>query len=73
MRLPPHNQRRLTAALKDRYGDTYCDCIEYLTELQTRGYTYAEIAEEVRQFGVTVSQFAIRDWMLAAQRDQAAA
>ena len=66
MRLPPHNQRRLTKALRDRYGDQYSDCIEWLRDLQVAGYTYAQMAVEARKFGVDVSQFAIRDWILAA-------
>jgi len=66
MGLPPHNQRRLTKALRDRYGDQYADCIEWLRELQANGQTYAQMAAEVGRFGVDVSQFAVRDWMLGA-------
>ena len=75
MRLPPHNQRRLTAYIRDRYGDQYADCLAYFHDLQERGLTYEQIAVEANKLGqeirpqVCISQFTVRNWLQKHDRD----
>jgi hypothetical protein len=73
MRLPPHNQRRLSAKLAELYPGRYEDWYAYTRELQLKGCTYEQIAAEICKLGIDISQFAVRNWMLERKRTAKAA
>jgi len=70
LRLPPHNQRRITAALRDLFGPQHPGCIPWLLGLQERGYTHGQMAEEAEKLGVSISLFAIRAWLIDVRRER---
>lgn len=71
-KLPPHNQRRLNAAIAAKEpGRTWYDVA---LDLQMKGSTYQQIAEHfASEYGVKVSIYTVRSWMLTRQSCQTVA
>ena len=72
MKLPPHNQRRLNAKIKELYGDRYRDWYDMANEIRQRGGTYVDIASRFTALGVSVSIFTIHKWLKAKERQTGA-
>lgn len=62
-KLPPHNQRRLNAAIRDEFGDLYEDWYDMARSMQIDGATQQEIAERFSAMGVRVSQYMVCTWL----------
>jgi hypothetical protein len=71
VKLPPHNQRRLNARIRQEYNGKYADWYELAQSMRMDGATYEQLRDRFASLGVRVSLFTIHSWLKSREPQSA--